>query len=649
MDSAGTPKESGGDEARRRAEETKRLESLRERLYARGTGGETALRHDLRATVPQEAPRVAPPPPLTASTPVPMTVSKTRRSMRRVLGILGLVFFVGALIVSSAFLFMGQNSVSGNNISIDVNGPLAVGGGETMNLDIAIANQNTLPIESATLIITYPRGAQSTIEQGKELFTERQQLNNIKPNEVVNVPLRFVVFGEEGDAKNVDVSVEYRVSGSNATFYKEALPFEFKVSSSPVVLNINSVKRISSGQETTIELVVQSNSPEDLNDLLVKASYPPGFEFKESSPETASGEDTWKIQSIKPGEESKITLTGVMTGSENEAGAFEFTIGVPNERDAFAIASTLAVRETEIVIERPFLDVEVSINAQTGETVIVEPGSPAGVTIAFKNALETTVYDGVIQVELGGNALNEVSVRTDDGNYDSTTNILTWDSIAVDGLRELAPGERKVVDFSVEPKRDIRENPEIELTVTIQGNRVGEDRVPEQVVGTIARTIKVASVPNITSSALYTEGPFNNSGPVPPVAERTTEYTLLLAIKNGTNPVTGGEVTASMPAYMAWLDRSSDDDAVVYNAANRTLTWEVGELKANEYKEVWVQVALKPSLSQVGLIPTILESQRFRATDRFTGTSVRDEAPALTTSLTNDPNRELRDGRVLEN
>jgi hypothetical protein len=578
-----------------------------------------------------------------------MTVSKTRRSFRRTLGLLGLLFFVGALLVSGFFLMKGGSTISGSNIAIDVSGPLSVGGGETMNLQIAIANQNTLPIESATLIITYPRGAQSTTEQGKELFTERQQLNNIKPNEVVNVPLRVLMFGEENDTKVIDVAVEYRVAGSNATFYKEALPYEFKITSSPVVLNVNAVKSISSGQEATIELIVESNSTEDLTDLLVKASYPAGFEFKESNPETVSGQDTWQVKKLAPGEKAKITLSGIVTGSEGDKNTIDFAVGVANERDALSIASVLSEREHEIAIERPFLDVTVSVNGNSDEVVTVPPGANAGVAIEFRNALETTVYDGVIQVELGGNALNEVSVEAEDGNYDSTTNTLTWDSIDLDSLRELAPGKTERVAFSVEPRKDIRENPEITILVTIQGNRIGEDRVPEQVVGTIARTVKVVSVANITSSALYTEGPFNNSGPVPPVAERTTEYTFLIAVKNGTNPVTDAEVTASMPAYVAWLDRTSDDDAVSYNSQNRLLSWDIGDMKANEYKEVWVQVALKPSLSQVGQSPTLLESQRFRATDRFTGTTVRDEASALTTALRDDPNSDLRDGRVREN
>jgi hypothetical protein len=645
------------DESRRHARESERLESLRDRLYARGGQSEpTFERHDLR-DAPHMTPNVASHPPhspaepvITAHTPTtPMARRTPRRSFRTVISLTGILFFIGALAASSIFLFMGSNSVSGSNIAIDISGPIAVGGGETMNLQVAVANQNTLPIESATMIITYPRGAQSALEPGKELFTERLQLNKIDPDEVVNVPIRVIMFGEENDTKKISIAVEYRVQGSNATFYKEALPFEFKINTSPIVINVNTVKSIPSGQEAEIEVVIQSNSPEEMTDLLLKVDYPQGFEFSESSLETVSGEDTWRIASLKPSEEKKIVIKGVMTGGENDVNEFDFAVGVANESDSLTIASPLATREAEIRIERPFLDVEITVNGDTGETIVVPSGSSVRVRVDFRNALDTTVYDGVILVKLGGNALNELSVDPEKGYYDSTSNLISWDSVDVAELRELTPGEDYGVTFMIEPREDIKQNPEIKLSVTIQGNRIGEDRVPEQVVGTIDQLVKIASVTKLSSSALYTEGPFRNSGPTPPVAERTTEYTFLLSVKNGTNPVTDAEVTAVMPPYVTWLDRTSPDGDAVYNSVNRTLMWDVGELKANEYKEVWVQVALKPSLSQVGAVPTLLETQRFRATDRFTGTAVRAESSALTTSLVDDPDRSLREGRVREN
>ena len=198
----------------------------------------------------------------------------------------------------------------------------------------------------------------------------------------------------------------------------------------------------------------------------------------------------------------------------------------------------------------------------------------------------------------------------------------------------------------LDPKEDIGRAPEIKLKVTVRGQRVFEDRVPQELVGTAARTIKVESIPTLTSESLYGSGPFVNTGPTPPIAEKVTQYTYTLKVKTGTNDVTGAEVSAIIPQYVSWLDLVSKGDTVTYNASTRTMKWTIGDMDANSEKEVSMQVSFLPSLSQVGTTPTILEAQRFKATDRFTGTVIRTGHPALTTSLYSETDDELKDGRV---
>lgn len=576
-----------------------------------------------------------------------MTHTKRARAYRLKLILAALVFFVGALAVSSGFLFFGNNKISGENISIEVNGPLAVGGGEELDLQVVIANQNTVPIEAATLIVNYPPGTQSAREPGKELYSERLQLNNIESGEVVNVPVRAIVFGEENEEKNLTVEVEYRVKGSNATFSRKAEPLRFKISTSPIVMSVNSVKSLSSGQEVKLELTVQSNSTVDLNELLVKVTYPDGFDFTKATPEPVGGRDTWRIATLKPSEKKTITLTGTLTGREEEAQHFFFSVGVPNERDKFNLASVLASASHDIQVEQPFIDLGVTINGDAGETIVVDPKGAADVSITFKNSLDTAIYDGVVKVVLSGSALDEVNVDVDGGYYDSQNNTITWDSVGRSELKEILPGSSGEVTFTLRPRSDIGRTPELKFSASVAAKRVFDDRVPQELKGTVSRTIKIASVPKIKSSVLYSEvGPFTNTGPIPPVAEKETQYTFLLSADTGTNAVSGAEVTAVLPQYVKWLGNVSEGDVVSYSSVNRTLTWRIGDMDANDHEEVWVQVAFTPSLPQIGKTPTLLETQRFKATDLFTTTVVRSEAYALTTDLANDPDVTSRDGRV---
>jgi hypothetical protein len=572
---------------------------------------------------------------------------KRKRAYRLKIILGGAVFFAAALFLSSGFLFFGNNSISGENITIAVSGPFAVGGGEEVPIQITISNQNNIPIESATLIINYPPGTQSAENPGRELFSERQQLNVIESGEVVNVPMRAIAFGEENEEKIVNVAVEYRVRGSNATFFKEAEPLRFKISSSPVVMSIDSVNRISSGQETEITLTISSNSPTPLTDILVKATYPFGFDFSSSEPETVSGRDTWRIASLDPEESETITIRGIVTGNQDEDRIFKYAAGVPNERDPFSLASTFTTIENEISIEQPFLGVGVEINGSSANTVAVGKNANANVRIRLDNSLEDMLYDGTIEAKLSGNALSEFDVNVSNGFYDSTTNTIRWDSTDVLELKEIAPGRSSSVQFRLEPSEDTNRTPEIALEITVTGQRVFEDRVPQRLTGTAERTIRVESVTSLTSAVLHESGQFTNTGPIPPVAEELTQYTLSFSLQNGSNNITDGVMTAVLPQYISWLDLVTTGDDVDYNSTTRIVTWDIGDLDADDESEMAFQISFVPSISQVGTTPVIIETQRFRATDRFTGTVLRAEAPALTTTLFDESDAPDNSGRVL--
>lgn len=648
----------------RKENEEERLERLRERLYARENNAatpkkRTKLQQQKQAVardwdVPPAAPKSRVPA-AAAQTPEPeptshvldqsfiarfMPRSKTRNGYRVKILLAGAVFFVIALALSSLFLLLGNNTISGSNITLEVSGPFAIGGGAELPLQIAIANENAIAIESATLIIEYPPGTQSAEEEGKELFTVRQELESIQPGQVMNVPARAIIFGEENSEKVINVSIEYRVRGSNATFYKQAEPLRFKISSSPVVLLIDAERSITSGQEAEIKLRVASNSPTPLTNVLVEATYPFGFDFSSASPSPQSGRNVWLIEELEPEETVDITLKGVLTGKSNDERVFDFAVGVPSERDRFALASVFTTGTAEFDIEDPFLGVGVTINGDSGDTVAIASGQTAQVTISFRNTQDETIYDGEIEVSLGGSALSKVDVSASSGGfYSSSNNTIRWDGTDQSSLKEIAPGRTSTVSFSLTPKGDVSRTPEVSIDVTTRGKRVFEDRVPQELVSTAERTLRISSDATLTSRAGHNETEFQNDGPLPPVAEETTEYTLSFSLKNGSNDLTGGEMTATLPQYVEWLDNVSAGDTVTYNPSTRVITWNMGNIDANTTANAAVQVAFTPSVSQIGKIPTLVETQRFRANDRFTSVVIRSEAPALTTAITSDSGR----------
>lgn len=641
-----------------------RIRALRERLYARTGREEYVPRHSVTAREPTteagvrtSVPQPVMPQPRPQPQPVPRIevepassitadMTKRRTSYRTKFIFGGILFFVLALLVSAGMFFFGGNSVSGDNITVTTSGPVQVGGGEPFPFKVTIANQNQVPIQGVNLIVEYPKGTQSTAEGGKELSVERRALDSIAAGEVVNVELSARMYGEENTEQEIHVRVEYRVDGSNATFEKNADILRFKIGTSPIVLTFDTVSAVSSGQEVKLNLTVQLNAPAPIDNLLVKATYPEGFDFSTAEPATVSGEDVWRIPHIAPGEKKQITIRGILTGHETETRQFTASAGMADDTNSFALSSQLAGTQTVITLEKTFLDLGVTINGNSDDMVVISKGEQATVNIELTNTLDTTVYNGEVVVTLHGNALDKFNINPYGGFYDSSQNTITWISAQEDSLKEVLPGNTKKLTFALSPKDSVGTGVELAFSVDAKGQRIFDSKPTEEIQGTAERSIRIEGVLSLAGESRHNTGSFTNAGPVPPVAESTTQYTITLHATAGSNDVTDTEVSATLPQYVNWLDAVSEGAHVSFNSVTRTITWTVEDIKSGESADVSMQVSVKPSTSQVGEILTLLGTQRLKATDRFTGTVVRAQSPALTTRLVGGVGETDQDGRV---
>jgi hypothetical protein len=634
--------------------DSENLEDVRRRLYERG---DFKIAHTTHALPQSEGkvqtswhtppipvtPPPAPPKPTIEVTPM---TTKRKRGYRAKILIAGFVFFGIALLLSSLFLLFGRNNISGENITMAVTGPFTVGGGEELQMQVGISNGNSVPIDVATLIVEYPNGTKSATQEGKDVFSERLALETIKAGETVNVPVRARVFGEENEEKSVRVSIEYRVKGSNATFFKEADPLRFKISSSPVVVRADNVKKISSGQETDITLTIASNSGTPLSELLVKAEYPSGFDFTSSEPRPSVGENAWLIKNLEPEKEQKIVIKGIVIGKETDEHAIKFTVGVPNEKDSQTLASIFSTAQTQFEIEQPFLDVDVKINSSEQTEIAVEPGKRSTVLTEIKNTTEDTLSDVSIEVALGGNAVSIFEVSPQGGYYDTSRNTILWDVANTPELREIVPGASKRVSFSVEPASGVNKTPQINIDVDAKARRVSERRVSEELIGTAKRVIKVISAAKLAGVISHNNGIFDDQGPVPPVSDKATTYTVSLVVENGSNTITDTIVTAALPAYVTWLDKTDGVGKVSYNPTTRAIEWAAGEVASNAETYISFQVSVTPRALQVGSVPIVIAEQRLKAVDRFTGATIRATSDPITTKLPSESGDNEVSGRV---
>ncbi|MCA9363476.1 hypothetical protein KC851_04100 [Candidatus Kaiserbacteria bacterium] len=632
------------------------LNEMRRRLYARGSQFGKSERHELTNneidvsrnwTTSNSTPATTEKDSFTIQSDIEVPPVKSKRKYRAVIFLGSLFLFAVVAIISSLYLYYGGNQISSDNIQVSVSGPNYIGGGELLAMQVTVSNQNSVPIESATLIVKYPPGTRSADADAKTLYEERIPIGQIAVGEVKKVPINVTVFGEENDNKQIETIVEYRVDGSNGMFYKDATPLALRISSSPLVLRVENIEKVSSGQLVDVTLTAVSNAPSALRDILISASYPNGFKLESSNPEPVFGDNVWQIDEILPEEKAVITLKGIVSGLTDETFRINFAAGPSDPDNRYIVAANLAEGRADFEIERPFIDVGVTIDDSVVSPVILTEGETTNVKVDIENTLDETVYDMTVEVVPGGNALSESSITSNSGFYDSNTGTVRWEVSNNPSFGTVLPGDTRSLSFLVK-QSEVKTTSSFDLVVNVYARRVNETNAQETLIGTTRAEAKYTSTISIGSQVGRGLSGFSAVGPIPPRVGETTSYSLTLVAEAGANEVTNAVVEASLPVHVNWLDKYQGEGTLSYNPVSKLLVWQVGDIEIGKRKSINIQVDITPSVSQLSDLPILLNTQRIRAKDRFTGALLQDSAPAVTTELSTEMGFAEDNGRVTE-
>ncbi len=637
------------------------IDEVKKRLYDRSVSAESSPRHsltkvttdvsrgwgDIRKPVPTDK-AVATPAPVVNQEPIPaveIAPMKKSRSYRMIIVLASIGLFVVAALASSIYLFFGANQISVKNVSLTLNAPFAIAAGEKLPLQISVSNQNSIQIESATLILNYPPGTKTANEEARDLYEERIPLDIVASGEAKNIPVEILLFGEENEDKEIKASVEYRVSGSNGTFFKEAEPIKIKINSSPLVLRIDSVDKVSSGQEIEFKITLQSNAGAVQRNLLVNASFPNSFTYTKSDPEPSYGENEWLIDEISPGSSKVITLRGRVNGMQNETSDMQFSVGTPRSDNQFIMGSVLYKTKTSYTIEKPFIDVVVKVNQDSDGKAVIDKGVNADVVVEVKNTLDETIYDMRVEIAPKGNLIRGNQISAPTGFYEDDSKTIRYEVSGMPSLAEVRSGDSRQFGFSVkaDPKQTTAS---FEVSTNVYARRVNEPNASEQIVGTAVAQVKYSSEINISAQVGYSDGKFTDTGAVPPVAGKETTYTITFAADAGINDATNMVMTTTLPQYVSWLDKYDGEGKVEFNPVSKQLRWDIGSLTANTQKQLQIQVSLLPSVTQVGKTPVIVGLQELKANDRFTEVDLRDQHSSLSNQLSEEAGFAKNNGEV---
>jgi hypothetical protein len=603
------------------------LDELRKRLYARGPVDNGIERHELEDT-PVEVSSTWNLPVDEASTLV--NESEQPHRYRKFVLIASVLIFCLVAAGSAAYFYFGNNRISGENITFNIAGNNNISGGETVSFQIAVTNQNSVAVEGASLIVKYPEGTRSVTEPVKNLYEERIDVGMLGPGEARNIQLQVAVYGKENQQSQIQATLEYRIVGSDSVFYKNIEPFTVQIVSSPIILQVDSVRRVSAGQPVQITLKVKSNTNKVLKDVLITSRYPSGFSYKSAVPDPLYNQNVWKIDELKPEETETILINGSIIGLNSEGLVVDFSAGAAKDDNEFIVGSLLAEARAEFVLEQPFIAVDIDIAGDRDKSVVLEEDKSSVVQVSIKNTLKEPVYDMVVEVVPTGNALKADSIQSRQGFYDSNKNLVRWDVSNTPEFSQVQSGQVRNLSFSIDPVLG-QTTASFNIAVNVYAKRVSEPSAVQQLVGTVTAEARYASAASIEGSLSHV------TGPLPPKPGQATRYQVTLAAGGGANNLRNAVVTTSLPTFVEWQNEFSGPGTVTFNPISRQLEWSVGDINSGAVKELTFALNFLPSTSQVNTSPILVNNLTLSAVDRFTNTPVETSVGGINSEIKGSP------------
>lgn len=560
--------------------------------------------------------------------------------------LLGSIIFCVLAIGSALFMFFGGgNLVSADNINIQVVGPVNVSGGEELSLDLVIQNNNRANLEGATILVEYPEGSRVAGNVSEPLERERQVIGEIPARGEVRKTVKSVLFGEKESIKEISISLEYRIEGSSATFFKDK-KYEVAIKSSPVIVTIKNPSEINSNQEIEFVIDVSSNSGEVLKNILLKAEYPFGFSFISADPKPVRDNAVWNIGDLSPNDKYTIRIKGKLQGQNDEERTFRFSTGIANPDKQEELGAVFSLLSQSIKIRKPFLAVDLAFGGRSGVDPIYSLGEKVQTNVIWTNNLPTQLVNGKIEVKLSG-VFDKSSVTVSNGGYyRSLDSTIVWDKVNNNDLAIIEPSERGIVSFSFSSLQNISAssvNQQMGVNVSVSANQINDLGKPEVVKTDVGNIVKLSSNTNLTARSVRSIGPFENNGPIPPRADQETTYTIIWSLTNSFNTLSQAKVRGEMPPNVKWTGFTDPTiENVTFDSNTRQIVWNVGDLRSgtglnSEPRQVAFQISVEPSLSQVGDAIILLGPSYFSADDRYTGKQIQFNVPSVTSRFVTDP------------
>lgn len=579
--------------------------------------------------------------------PKEKSVRKSRISGYRRFFLFSLVFFLLALGTAAYSIYRGSLVLSSKNVAVSILGNTFVAAGDTLPLQVEIANSNSAPLLDATLAIDYQKGVNDG--SGNDMAHVEQEVGTVEAGQTKGQAFSVVLYGQQGTSQTINATLSYHLKNSTATFQKQT-SFSVLISSSPLTLTVDGPTAIAANQQFELKLHTTFTSTSDLKNAIVRVEYPNGFVYSSATPAPKGGNNVWMLGDLTNGSDNTITLTGKLIGQENEQKSFRVYVGTPATDTGTTISTIYNSALQTLTLSNPFIGAQVLVNGQKTDIASVSVGDPISGVIAWTNNAATTITNPTFTISLDGTTIDPASVVATNGYYDESANTITWTGESDDAIASIPSGQTGQLPFSFAVKDGATDD--IGIHLSVQGTLPDKNYLQQTVTNIDNKIVKFSGHLQFASQAFYSVGPFKNTGPFPAKVGKVTTYTITWTARPSENPLTNIAASAILPAGVTWVGAVSPASAAIaYNTETRTVTWNAGVLpkatNVSQAKSVSFQISVKPTADQGNQVLSLLGETTIIGTDGVANVPLTVSRPALTTALSSDPQYSQGKDRVI--
>lgn len=536
---------------------------------------------------------------------------------------------LGIGLVIGFFYQLNLQRFSDKRVKLEITGSNQVRAGEEITYILTYSNDNLVSLKNSKITVEIPNAfIDSSLDILGQTKSEIREyaLPELAPRSKGEIKIKGRLIGELGSIHNIKATLNYMPTILTSSFDSKT-EFATTISDSPVIIDIQAPLENVSGNIVNYVITINNKGSDDLNNLELKLEYPDGFAFVSSTLNSnINTKDIFKIPAIRAKGTYTITLVGNLGGNQKDIKVLKAQIG-ESRQGAFTL---YASSQKATTLGSPYVSIVQTVEPKSG---IISAGESLQYTVIFRNNTQVRIGEGSLRVQLDSKLLDLSKLSVKGADFDASTNTIIWRANTVSQLKTFAPNEQGEVTFSVPVKKIIPIENFQDVNYTIKTNATFEsDEVPttlgvNKIIQGNSSDVKLATRLIPKASIFYTskDSSIINSGPIPLKLAQSTSFTVNWELQNLTNDVSGVVFKATLPANVIWTGKTvASNGNIVYNEKTKEITWNIDKIPANTgllrplYRAVF-QIAITPTVNQVGQNPQLLSRIEYTGKDDFTG------------------------------